>query len=389
VAVASGLLWYAAYRTRFTGLWYPDACDYAQLGRQLIRGEALSSSQSFPYVLSWLDAHGHDTAPPWPNITRFALPPLLRAAAFATLGTSDAVALLPNALFFVGTAILAFLMGNRLAGPVAGLSAALLTASSPTALQYAVSGLTEPGAGFFLIAIGYVALRARSDPGLRFALLLGALVGLGFLQRSNLVFALPGAVWIVAGSQRAVAGRSRIALVAWTLATAGLVTAPWLLRNLLEFGSPLISLTTHRALGFGLLGRDLFLDFGLEAPWALIAGHWDVILGRTTGGWLVESWRELFGPELRWLGPAFLVALLLPLGGDGRALKLYAASVVGLTFLLVTTLYSIPRYYHPFVPLLLVLVTAAAFESLRRAPTWARRPAWGVAGLFVAACAGY
>jgi 4-amino-4-deoxy-L-arabinose transferase-like glycosyltransferase len=382
-------IWLSAYHLRFSALAYPDACDYAQLGRQIQRGEGLSSLQSFPYVLAWLGAHGYDTAPPWPNVTRFVLPPLLQALSFSVFGVSDLAALAPNLSFFVLSAMVAFLLGNRLFGPLAGLLASTLLVTGPTALRYGMSALSEAGAGFFALAGAWVlsgVLRGRRRIILEVAL--GVLLGLGFLQRLNLAFALAASVLLTTLGPERRPLRVAFQSSATMLGSALLVASPWLFRNALEFGSPLFSLTSHRAIGLGLLDREIFYDFSLISPFDTVAAHLDVVLLRLRGTWLLENWDGLFGTELWWLGPAFLASLLVPLQRPARTVRAYALLTLLLMYALMSTVFSVHRYYHPFAALLLVVVAGGATELLRRLPRRSHAVALGLLSLGALALAG-
>ena len=223
-------------------LRYPDAYDYAQMGRQLSEGAGMTSLQAFPYVVGWLDAAGYDTAPPWPIVWRFPLPVVARALSFQWFGATDTAALLPALLFSVLAAPALFLFANRLGGPLAGLLAATLWIASPSQQQFALSGLTEPGAALLAVGIAGAALFARDDTGWRRSLLLGAVLGASFLHRANLLALAPVACAIVAFAP-GLESRERLTRLAAVSATS-LVAAP----ILIFFGSPasLVDAATHR-----------------------------------------------------------------------------------------------------------------------------------------------
>ncbi len=46
---------------------YPDAHYYAEMGRQVARGEGFTSLQAYPLLLSWLEGRGLDCARPGPT----------------------------------------------------------------------------------------------------------------------------------------------------------------------------------------------------------------------------------------------------------------------------------------------------------------------------------
>ena len=85
-----------------------------------------------------------------------------------------------GAAFFVAMAVASFLLGNRLYGPLAGLTAAMLVLSSRGQLEYSIAGLTETGAGFFVVCAALltsVAGDPRRDPR-PVAFSLGVVIGL-------------------------------------------------------------------------------------------------------------------------------------------------------------------------------------------------------------------
>ena len=111
-------------------LRYPDAFDYAQLGRQLWSGQGFTTLETYPYVLSRLAELGVDTGAPWPASSRFPLPIVSAAVSYALLGPNDLAALLPAWCASALTAPLVFLLANRLGGPLAGLLSAGLWLAS-------------------------------------------------------------------------------------------------------------------------------------------------------------------------------------------------------------------------------------------------------------------
>ncbi len=380
VAMVAALIWGLHYRARFTSLWYPDACDYAQLGRQLALGAGHTSQQTFPYVLSWLAAHGFPTTEPWPNVTRFVLPPLERAISFRLFGVSDFAAVFPEALFFSATALACYSLARRLAGPIAGFAAAMMVMASPTMLHYALSGLSETGAAWFLVAIGAVLVRTleTGDAAPRrawiLALMLGALCGLAFLQRSNLALCLVAALAIFLVQARQHHVRTRLALAGASCIAAALVALPWLLRNWLAFGSPTLSLTVDRNVALALLGSDPFDGFALVDSARIVAEHRAEVLHHLGPSWLIDNWRDLFGSDLRMFVPAFLATPLLPMTREGRALRRYAWIVVVLTWILSAPLviHTTARYYTPFAPLVVLVVCCGVTTAIMRVHPSAR-----------------
>ena len=357
-------------------LVYPDAYDYAQMGRQLARGEGFSSLQAFPFALAWLEREGEATAPPWPNVWRFPLPVVSRALAFSVGGVSDAVAHFPALLFSILTAPLCFLLGNRLAGPVAGLVAAGVWIASPSQVQFAASALSEPGATLLAVAIALVALRVRDTAAARDVALLGALFGLAWLQRSNLLALAPAALWWVASASR----ERRAARFASCIAVALAVASAWWLRNAVAFGDPLLNLTTQRGLLRLGSGADPFFALTMpdEVP-GLFGAYARAFAAASLDGavaWLRDAVPSMLGADFRWALVAALVAWPFALVRRQPAARLFACAASGIAFtaLVFAPIYpDVLRFYWPFAPLLATACIAVGCSALAGASA-ARSP---------------
>jgi hypothetical protein len=140
----------------------PDAQDYAQLGRQLAAGRGPTTRYMPWNGLDFLTDRGEpdltpgaggEAAPSWPNIGRFPLTPFLLALGFAALGPSDETVHLPAGLAFILTAGCAGLLGARVYGVWAGLTAGLTAAVLPLFVNYSLTGLTEPLLGLLILGV--------------------------------------------------------------------------------------------------------------------------------------------------------------------------------------------------------------------------------------------
>jgi len=373
LALIAGLM---AWQGGDAQLRYPDAFDYAQMGRQLAEGHGMTSLQVFPFVLGWLEAEGLDTAPPWPNIWRFPLPVIARAASFRLFGPTDAAALLPALLFSILTAPLLFRLANRLGGPSAGLLAAAVWIASPGQQQLALSGLTEPGAALLAVTIAGLALRARARCDLPSCAALGAAFGLAYLQRSNLFALAPAALVLVATGNP-----TRRPLRLGVLAACALgLAAPWLLRNAVEFGEPLLNLTSQRGLLRLGLGRDPFYAYAVPDAGAVLGETLRRYPGGWSWDWLGTSVPTLFGRDLAWLLPVGVLATLADARNRRGGLWALAWSGLLLTALVFAPLYpDVLRFYWPYAPLFLAGSSAALVRATARLP-------WPAAAPAVAAC---
>ncbi len=123
-----------------------DGQDYAQLARQLARGEGHTSK----ILLSSLAQSARDDEP-WPSLFRPPFPVFLTSLSFRLFGISDATAVLWSGFFYIGTVVLIFLTFEPIHGAKVAVLSAIIFALSGCGLIYARSGLTEPSAMFFLL----------------------------------------------------------------------------------------------------------------------------------------------------------------------------------------------------------------------------------------------
>jgi 4-amino-4-deoxy-L-arabinose transferase-like glycosyltransferase len=141
-------------------------------------------------------------------------------------------ALVVLALFGAGAIPLTFLLGRRMAGPVAGLIGAAAIAIYPALLDYQGLLLTEPLAAFLLSAVLVALLYAADRPSPWRWLGGGALLGALSLVRPEylaLAVLLP-LVWLAREGLRGQLRRSA-ALAGMSLLGTALVLAPWTIRN--------------------------------------------------------------------------------------------------------------------------------------------------------------
>ena len=139
----------------------------------------------------------------------------------------------------VGTlAVLAIaLVARRLAGDRAALAAAAIAAVLPSFVAADGSLMSEPVLGLLVALAVLQALRAREAPTLRDAALLGVLLGLCTLARTETLLLLPLLLVPVAVK----APRRRVALAGVAVLAAALVLAPWVVRNWTTFDRPVLS----------------------------------------------------------------------------------------------------------------------------------------------------
>jgi 4-amino-4-deoxy-L-arabinose transferase-like glycosyltransferase len=211
-----------------------DGLEFHLLANQLANGDG--------YVQPLVVSPGHvptaDKPPLYPLL--LALPSLL---GWKTLVAHRVVSCLMGAVLVTGVGLL----GRRVGGERVGLIAAAIAALYPLLVVLDGSlrseSLYAPLIAFALLA----AYRLVDRPSAARAALLGALLGLAALTRSEAVLLL--ALILVVAARRLPRG-TRLRTTAVTTIAAALVLAPWVVRNWAEFDRPLLS-TNSGSLAYG------------------------------------------------------------------------------------------------------------------------------------------
>lgn len=160
---------------------------------------------------------------------------------FADINTPVHIALTMLSVFNVLTAIFIFKIVEMLGSRKAGLFAALLWLFNPSVVMIMFTGV-EAGLYAFLISITifcYLRMRLRNQYTIRDMLILGILVGVTFLGRTDAIF-LFIAIFLDLGyklfrqSRLSATTLSRVAI--YSLAALAVVS-PWLIWNLVNFGT--------------------------------------------------------------------------------------------------------------------------------------------------------
>jgi 4-amino-4-deoxy-L-arabinose transferase-like glycosyltransferase len=110
-------------------------------------------------------------------------PPLgfwIQAISARLIGFSGFSILLPEALATIGTVVLAYVLVKRAFGGVAGLLAALMLALVPVSVAIGRNNTIDALLVFFLMLAVWTSLKATEHGSLRWLLITGVIVGLGF-----------------------------------------------------------------------------------------------------------------------------------------------------------------------------------------------------------------
>ena len=293
--------WIAGFTT--AGFRSPDAHDYAQMGREIVRTGASGTQQTFPRHLAYLAAHG-EADPPWPNLYRYPLPTFTNAL-FQRLGLEPVrAAVIGTGLWSLAALLALFVLARRLAGARVALLVSVLYAAQGSVWAQSRDGLTEALATFVVLLIAWVA--SARGTGLRRAFLLGALCAAAVLTRTQLLFLTPAmAAWTAVRARRG----ARLPATFLLLLGFALAVAPWCLRNHAHTGDPLFSFSTTRNLAWDADGRALDLELNITAPVtraAVWSTHGPGIVRKT----IDNLWPEVLSPFAwtgsRWYGAALL-----------------------------------------------------------------------------------
>ncbi len=340
---------------------HADYADNAVVARNLLagRGFAVDYAAQF-YRFYPAISHPQET---WP-----LLQPVLIAPFFHFLGDSPFAAKLPNLILQLALVLVLYLYGARFFDRRVGMLAALLSVFNRYTFRLIIFPTSDLAFTLFsLLALGQFFWATEREKESRPFLLSYAWAGIwaGWMMLSKpngALFVAVGLLWDLA---RRWQGRRWTGWwKAWLsfLLPAGLLFAPWLLRNLFLFGTPVYSTEQfdawilkyqdwekiYRIYFHDLPERSWLLRYGFDRVFEAVGlefRRWWLYLSRDAGSLLT------------------LLGSFLALGGaltlKGRAARLF--SLVGAVFLLFGTFICLywhveERYFVPFIPWLALLI---------------------------------
>jgi 4-amino-4-deoxy-L-arabinose transferase-like glycosyltransferase len=210
------------YAVAFMRHYVPDsdADSYFSIGRAVSRGEGYAFSLPFEFV------HATAIRPP--------LYPTVLAGVFRVFGVHVGVAQGVNIVAGCAAVVLGALIAARIAGPRAGLCAGIVLALYPPLLANDVTVLVESFALLLVFATVLLLVDGRTA-------LAGVALGLLMLDRSS-------AQWFVIVIAGWVLWRFGWRHAARLVVVALLVASPWIVRNAVQVGGPVLVATN----GFNL-----------------------------------------------------------------------------------------------------------------------------------------
>ncbi|MGI8424678.1 MAG: ArnT family glycosyltransferase [Chloroflexota bacterium] len=230
-----------------------DPLTYDQIARNLAAGRGFSGA-SFYY-------------PPGSDVpTAFwdALYPLFLAGIYTVFGHSVPAVRVIHALLGSISVWLTFWLGARLAGRSVGLLAATISALYPFFIYYSAQLLTETLFMALILGVFAVALKAEESGRVAWQALLGLLVALAALSRAEAFYVgLALVIWTAWRADRP--KPARLLLAGTGLVCVALIMTPWVIRNQLAFGAPILTTTK--------LGYNLYRSYHPEmtADWTVRA----------------------------------------------------------------------------------------------------------------------
>jgi 4-amino-4-deoxy-L-arabinose transferase-like glycosyltransferase len=362
VLIAVGALFiYLVYHSARAGdILDPAAMDYAQLARNIARGEGFTTSLIRPISLARVTNISHH-----PDLYHAPLYPLWMALFFRLGGATPQMAAWSCGVAYLLSLPLVFCLGLKLFDRRIALLGLALYAVNYLSLQYAVSGLETSLATLFataLMLLAYFHLSAGDRPAPVTAALCGAAAALCFLVDYMYVCLLVPllAAIVLRGEKR------RWTEMAVSLAAFALVVTPWAVRNARVTGNPAFTLgigelvsntTTYK-------GHALYREYSpLPNPIDFLAAHpremWQKVRLMTLN--MYESLPSLGGP---FVAAFFLAAIFLRFRGGGlRTLRLVHYAWILLVAVALCLLSADARYLVPLSPLV-AIVAAAGFLTL-------------------------
>lgn len=234
-------------------LWVLALALFVRLGYVLTLGETLYWVDEYDYMAigqSMAQGHGFATADGEPTAFRPAGYPLLLAVLYHMgINTASDIRVV-HVAFGVLTVMFVYLIALRLMRPPAALLAALYAALYPYFVYLSGTVLATSWFMVLLTASMFYAMKGQSEHKIGFILLGGLLMGLAVLTRTSAaVLGAAIVLWIVLTMRT----HMKKALLYGTLFSIcmAIVVTPWILRNVQQFGEPMLSSNGGRNLWLG------------------------------------------------------------------------------------------------------------------------------------------
>ena len=257
--LAISIIWLWAFNTK--SFWKPDALDYAQMGRELGRGNGFSTLHIFPRHIRLLSEKGYLEKENWPNLYRYPLPIILDAFFYKITANISMAAVLQSGVAFLLSIPVLFILATRLTNLKVGVISTIFYAADPLVFTGSYQGMTESLAILWILSLFLIVFSGEMSK-LKY-LAMGIICGLAYLTRTQLILLVPLValyVWIKVPPKARLSGSVLFSIA--FIFTIG----PWFIRNAVLVGDPTFSFSTSRNLVKGSCPVNSDLDLQLDAP---------------------------------------------------------------------------------------------------------------------------
>lgn len=256
---AAAVIWLWGFNTSY--FTNPDAFDYAQMGREISKGNGFSTLQIFPKHIPYLHETGYLERGSWPNLYRAPLPAIADASFYKLTGDIVKAGVLSSGIFYLLSIPLLYILAIKLTNFRTAVVAVVLYVSDRFVSISSYNGMTESLAAFLLLCLLLVCFSGKLSIAKCF--LAGIICGLGYLARSQFVSVIPAGILLVwLGIEKKARPRGLVLLLAGFLIAAG----PWLIRNAVLTGNPCFSFFNSRRLVLQTRPAHSDIEMQLDGP---------------------------------------------------------------------------------------------------------------------------
>jgi 4-amino-4-deoxy-L-arabinose transferase-like glycosyltransferase len=362
------IIWTCAFST--ANFERPDAYDYAQMGRELSRGNGFSTLQIFPRHIRFFHDRGFLEKDNWPNLYRYPMSSIINALLYKITGDIVKASVLSSMIGFLLSVPVLFILAVRVSNIKSALAGTLFYAANPVVFASSYSGMTEPWATFFMLLLLLIGFSKNLSKWK--SLGMGILCGLGYLTRSQFAVMIPLCVlYIWFKSDKKTRMLNTVVLVGGIAISVG----PWLARNYIVVGDPVFSFSNTRNLVIDALGEDTDIEIQLDAPLETseIFEQYGSEILRKIGSNLLGlfkpyHWARAFPPD-SFILLIVLVSFVYRKHCSDKRYNLFRDSVVVLVIcnmLIVAMAFNRVRFYTPLQPLIYIVAASEIFIVLNK-----------------------
>jgi len=253
------IIWVWGFNTSY--FYNPDACGYAQMGREISNGNGFSTLQIFPRQVPFFQKKGYLEKENWPNLYLYPLPTIIDAFFYKITRDAIKAGVLQTGIFYLLSIPIFFILAIKLTNLNAAIVSTIFYAAHPLVFFSSYNGMSESSATFFLLAVFLTAFSGKLGTGR--CLALGALCGLAYLARSQYFMLFPLVALFIWISEK---GKSKFRSIIFLSVGSLIIVGPWFIRNTVVVGKPIFSFFNSRRLVLRALPQHSDLGLQLEAP---------------------------------------------------------------------------------------------------------------------------